>query len=104
MKYAQYQRTFSVGEESEAEHGHIDQDQRRRLENYLWWRRSGVLVIILFFFVLTATLLSVSVFYDQTIREIHCKEDDMACMETLCPYGWSYVKHLKKCQQQKGLH
>lgn len=43
----------SVGEESEAEHGHIDQDKRR---------------VILF--VLTATLLSVSVFYDQTIRVI----------------------------------
>ena len=93
------------------------------MENYLWWRRSGVLIIIPVFFVLTITLLSLSVFYDQTIRVIHeylsmrgvvstiysrcfqeisCSEDDAACKETLCPYGWTYVEHLNHCELQKG--
>ena len=61
--------TFSI--ESETENIDINQDQRRRMENYLWWRRKGVLIIILVFFVLSATVLSFSVFYDQTIRVIN---------------------------------
>ena len=60
---------FSI--ESEAENIDINQDQRRRMENYLWWRRKGVLIIILVFFILTGTVLSFSVFYDQTIRVIN---------------------------------
>ena len=56
--------------ESDTENVDINQDQRRRMENYLWWRRKGVLIIILVFFVLTATVLSFSVFYDQSIRVI----------------------------------
>ena len=58
----------SVGEESEVEPTDLDHAQRQRMESYLWWRRGGVLTIILSFFILTATLLSVSVVYDQTIR------------------------------------
>ena len=111
-----------MGEESEAEPTDLDHAQRQRMESYLWWRRGGVLTIILSFFILTATLLSVSVVYDQTIRvdlttkfyrlrckvnlentqEINCEENDVACMETLCPYGWTYVQETEECQLKEG--
>ena len=92
------------------------------MENYLWWKRRGVLILILVFFVLTATVLSFSVFYDQTVRvylfivfyfyiyffldkiqEISCQKNDLSCMETLCPYGWTYIEEFHKCKLQEGI-
>ena len=44
----------------------------------------------------------VSTIYSRYIQEISCSEDDEACKETLCPYGWLYVEHLNQCQLQQG--
>ena len=38
----------------------------------------------------------------ENTQEINCEENDVACMETLCPYGWTYVQETEECQLKEG--